>query len=204
MNQAIPLFILGFLMTLSSTAWSAEVIDDRRHWVGSSLFVLVNAFPVENPPNFYQINYGFRVTPKDSISFEAITWKYNAPLGIPFGSSFEDPDEAYPGTVQSFGVGAAYQRFLWKGFYTALHALPLLQHYRDTDEKIIQKGFQLFLTARLGYHVELFQNRFFIEPNVAVTHWPINTNVPASFARMEDHWPNYFLAEPGAHFGVNF
>ena len=60
------------------------------------------------------------------------------------------------------------------------------------------------MTYRLGYHVPLFKNRFFIEPSVAVTHWPINTNVPESFAALEHKWPKYFLLEPGLHFGYKF
>ena len=62
----------------------------------------------------------------------------------------------------------------------------------------------LFMTYRLGYHVQLFKNRFFIEPSVAMTHWPVKTNVPESFARLDSKWPSYFLFEPGLHFGVKF
>jgi hypothetical protein len=50
----------------------------------------------------------------------------------------------------------------------------------------------------------LFGNRFFIEPSLAVTHWTIKTNVPAEFAALDQKWPNYFLLEPGLHFGYKF
>jgi hypothetical protein len=73
----------------------------------------------------------------------------------------------------------------------------------EEGEKI-QNGFQLFLTGRVGYHIRLFKDRFFLEPSIAVTYWPINTNVPESFAEVEKKWPNYFLFEPGLHFGVKF
>lgn len=175
----------------------------RRHFAGSSLFILANLLSLSDPPVFYQLNYGYRLTPKDAISIEAITWRYHAPLGIPYGS-WGSPDEAYPGHITEYGVGAAYQRFLWKGAYSAIHALPLLQNYVNAEQEIIQRGFQLFLTFRLGYHVKLFQNRFFLEPNIAFTHWPVNTNVPETFADLEAKWPNYFLFEPGLHFGVAF
>nr|MBA2556074.1 hypothetical protein [Chloroflexota bacterium] len=126
------------------------------------------------------------------------------PLGIPFGPSYGSAAEGYPGSVREYGVGVAYQRFLWKGLYSAAHALPLVQEYRDTEGERIQRGFQLFLTARAGYRVGLFKDRYFLEPSIAATHWPINTNVPDSFAALESRWPNHFLLEPGLHFGVRF
>ena len=82
-----------------------------------------------------------------------------------------------------------------------MHAL---QKYLDDNNQKIQNGYQLFMTYRAGYHIPLFENRFFIEPSIAITHWPINTNVPTSFAQLESKWPNYFCFEPGLHFGVKF
>lgn len=110
----------------------------------------------------------------------------------------------YPGYIREFGVAFAYQRILWKGAYTAVHTMNALQKYVDDDNAKIQNGYQLFMTYRLGYHFELLNNRFFIEPGIAITNWPINTNVPATFAELESKWPNYFLLEPGLHFGVKF
>jgi hypothetical protein len=166
--------------------------------------MLMNLAPLSNPPSFYQLNYGYRATPNDVLSVEAITWRYHAPLGIPWGPSYDAPEEAYPGSVRSYGVGVAYQRFLWRGLYSAVHALPLRQIYYDTAGEKLGSGFQLFLTLRVGYHLELFSNRFFLEPSVACTYWPINTNLPDSFQKKESKWPNYFLLEPGLHFGVKF
>jgi hypothetical protein len=40
----------------------------RRHFAGSSMFVLANVLPISNPPSFYQINYGYRLTRKDAVS----------------------------------------------------------------------------------------------------------------------------------------
>jgi hypothetical protein len=174
----------------------------RRHYIGSSMFMLANLFP--NSANFYQLNYGYRLTPKDVLSIEAKTWTYPAPLGIPYGSSFGSKEEKYPGSVKSVGVALAYQRFLWRDFYTAAHAASFLQTYRNEKKEKIQNGYQLFCTFRLGYHLKLFKNRFFIEPSIAATYWPINTNMPESFRKMETKWPNYFLFEPGLHFGVKF
>ena len=176
----------------------------RRFFVGSSLFMLANLNTSDPNPDFVQLNVGYRITPKNVVSLEAKTWKYGWPLGIPYGKGQTAPEEKYPGYVRSFGVALAYQRFWWKGAYTAVHAMNALQRYVDADGKKIQNGYQLFMTYRLGYHIQLFRNRFFVEPGVAVTHWPVNTNVPESFARLERKWNSYFQFEPGLHFGIKF
>lgn len=174
----------------------------RRLFIGSSAFMIMNLAP--NPPSFYQLNVGYWLTKKDVISIETKTWTYKYPLGIPYGSSFESAEYEYPGYIREYGLGVAYQRYLWKDLYTAIHAVPFLQKYVDKDGKKIQNGFQLFMTGRIGYHVRLFKDRFFIEPSLAVTYWPINTNTPESFKKLEEKWPNYFLFEPGLHLGVKF
>ncbi len=174
----------------------------KRHFIGSSLFMLANLFP--NSGSFYQLNYGYRLTPKDVVSVEVKTWRYKAPLGIPYGPSYEAEKENYPGSVRSIGLALAYQRFLWRDFYTAVHAASFLQTYRNEKKEKIQDGYQLFCTFRLGYHLKLFKNKFFLEPSIAATYWPVNTNMPASFEVKEKKWNNYFLVEPGLHFGMKF
>lgn len=174
----------------------------RRRFVGSSAFMLFNALP--DPPAFYQANVGYRVTPRDAISAEAITWTYRAPLGIPYGSSYGAKSEEYPGRVRAIGVGVAYQHLFWRGLFAQAHALPLWQRFSDTNRRKIQDGFQLFTTLRAGYQVSLLSERWFIEPSVAATAWPINTNVPAAFAAADAKWNKYFLFEPGLHFGRRF
>jgi hypothetical protein len=110
----------------------------------------------------------------------------------------------YPGYVRTFGVALAYQRFLWKGLYTALHTAAFQTNYHYDSGEPSTKGFQIFMTGRLGYHLKFFNDRFFIEPGVAFTHWPVNTHVPESFKALDDKWPTYFLFEPGLHFGYKF
>jgi hypothetical protein len=178
----------------------------HKFFVGSTLFMLIgNVVPDDpNPPDFVQLNFGYRHTPKDVFSVELKTWKYAWPLGIPYGDSRTDEVEKYPGFVRSFGIGLVYQRFLWKGAYASIDAMNTLQRYVDAQDQQIQNGYQLFMTYRLGYHFQFLRNRFFFEPSIAVTHWPVNTNVPESFASLEKKWPNYFLMEPGLHFGINF
>lgn len=207
MQKQIVLLAAILALALSSAHGQKTEQDStyKKFFIGSSLFILANLNTNQaNPPDFFQLNFGYRITPKDVVSIEAKTWKYAWPLGIPYGKSYEDPQEKYPGYIRTFGVALVYQRFLWKGAYAAVHAMNASQKYVDEDNKKIQNGYQLFMTYRLGYHFPLFKNRFFIEPSVAMTHWPINTNVPESFAQLENKWPNYFLFEPGLHFGVKF
>lgn len=207
----IKLIVLIFSLLMLGVVNAQEELSDqpgkqdsthRQHFMGSSLFVLANFS--SDSPSFYQLDYGYRLTQKDAILIEAITWKYHAPLGIPYGSSHEDPDESYPGSVRAYGVGVGYQRFLWKSFYSTVHATPFYQRFVNAENKKIQEGFQLFLQLRFGYHMEFFNNQFYLEPSVAFNYWPINTNFPASFAKIESKWPNYFLFEPGLNFGINF
>lgn len=201
------LFILTLTLSITfSYAFGQKSKQDstyRRYFVGSTFFMLGN-LSSKNKPDFAQLNFGYRISPKDVVSVELKTWKYAWPLGIPYGDSFEAPEEKYPGYVRSLGVAFAYQRFLWKGAYAAVHAFNARQAYFDDNDNKIQNGYQLFMTYRLGYHIPLFKNRFFIEPSLAMTHWPINTNVPDSFQVLEKKWNNYFLFEPGLHFGVKF
>ena len=83
--------------------------------------------------------------------------------------------------MRTYGIAVAYQRFLWRGLYTAVNAVNGKQSYFDTNSKKIQNGYQLFMTYRLGYQVPLFKNKFFIEPSVAMTHRPIDSNMPENF-----------------------
>ena len=200
------LFSIALSMLVMSTVYSQSDTDeglDKRHFIGSTLFII--ATPLLSPsPEYFQLNYGYRITPKDVLSVEAITWAYQAPLGIPYGPDFDQAEFNYPGKVKAYGVGLAYKRFIWKGVYAQVHSTALHQDYIDEAGEKIQSGFQLFNTLRVGYHIKLFNNRLFIEPSIAATSWPINTNLPASFQVEEDKWKSYLLFEPGLHFGFNF
>ncbi len=199
-------FILALLFA-SFTVVGQDSKKDHpayKHFISSSLFMTVNLLPVANPPRFYQLNYGHRFTPKDALIVEAITWQYEAPVGIPYGPSYEDPAENFPGLVRDYGIGLAYQRFWWKGAYSTLHTVPFFKQYLNEDKEKIQNGFMLFMTLRAGYHFKFLKNRLFLEPSVACTFWPVNTNMPESFQVVEDRWPNYFLFEPGLNVGFQF
>ncbi|MFA6127727.1 MAG: hypothetical protein WC699_10505 [Bacteroidales bacterium] len=207
MNSKLFLLVmvLALAFTKANSQTQAKDSTYRKFFVGSTLWELGNFIPGDtNPPDLVQLHFGYRITPKNVISIEAKTWKYGWPLGIPYGKSFQAPGEGYNGYVRAFGIGLVFQHFWWKGAYTSIDAGNMLQRYMDEDNKHIQNGYQLFMTYRLGYHFQFFKNRFFIEPSVAITHWPINTNVPEAFAQVESKWPNYFLFEPGLHFGFKF
>ncbi|MDP3582618.1 MAG: hypothetical protein Q8S39_11845 [Ignavibacteria bacterium] len=173
---------------------------NRRHYIGSSLFLLGNLAPGD-PPYYFQLNYGYQLTPKDIIIVEAITWTYYGPIGLAtFGSTQE---KLYPGKVRAYGLGVGYQRFHWKNLYTTVQATPLLQQFFDSEDKKIQNGFQLYLQFILGYRFEFFNKRLFVEPAYALKYWPVNTNFPASFAAVESGAPK-FKFEPSLNFGFRF
>ncbi len=202
-TRIIPLIIILSISISSAFCQEKEEgINYKKHFIGSTVFMLANL--ASAPPNYYQLNYGYRITRKDVISIEAITWEYKGPVGRPYGSDFDNEQSNFPGYVKAYGVGLAYKRFIWKGAFAAIHSTALRQNYIDVNNKNIQSGFQLFNTLRFGYHFNLFKNRMFIEPSFAFTYWPINTNLPDSFQVEESKWPNYFLFEPGLHFGINF
>lgn len=196
-------FILMVTVLSMNGQYSKQDTTFKKCFVGSTFFMLGNFLP-ENKPDFAQLNLGYRITGKDVISLEVKTWKYQWSLGIPYGSDFEVPKEKFPGYVREYGFALAYQRYLWKGFYAGIHVMNAWQSFVDSNNNKIDNGFQIFNTYRLGYHFKLFQDRFFIEPSLAITHRPIQTEMPESFKQLDDKWNKFFLGEPGLHFGFNF
>jgi hypothetical protein len=199
---------IGLILVLISVLhvkaqYAKEDSTFRKHIIGSTMFMLGNLSSV-NRPDFVQFNYGYRITRKDVISLELKTWKYAWPLGIPYGKSFETSDEEFPGYIREYGFAIAYQRFLWKGLYTAVHLMNTWQTFVNDDGNKIDNGFQILNTYRAGYHIKLFKDRIFIQPSIAITHRPFHTKMPDSFKQIDDRWPKFFFGEPGLHFGFNF
>lgn len=191
---------------LQANAQYAEQDSTYRRWfIGSTIFLLGN-FATTNPPDFVQLNVGYRITGKDVITLEPKTWKYAWPNGIhPFlNSSYGKPEEKFPGYVREYGISIAYQRFLWKGLYADLNVMPSLQDFVSDKGKKIDNGFQIFNTYRIGYHIKLFKDRFFIQPSFAMTHRAYHTQLPDGFKQLDDKWPKIVFPEPGLHFGFNF
>jgi len=194
------------LFSLVNVTQSQTITKDSinyKNFVGTSLWSIANFFP--DAADFYELDYGYRYTGKNAILLRTITWKYNAPLGIPYNSSsYGSTDEKYQGYVRAFGIGIGYQRIIWRGLFSSVYATPFLQNFYNTDGKKLNNGFQLFLQAYIGYRIQLLKKRFYIEPSIAFNYWPVNTNFPSTFLQKENKWPNYFLFEPHLNLGLNF
>ncbi len=200
---------MGLAIVLASTI-QVKVQDDiqdttyKKWYIGSSFLMLGNLIPDDpNAPEYVQLNVGYRLIPKDVVSFEFKRSVYNWPIGIPFGSSFDAPGLNYPGHARILAPTLGYQRFWWKGVYTSIYALNAFEKYIDENKKKIGNGYTLYLNFHLGYQFKFFKNRFFFEPAIGCSYWPVRTNVPESFKEAEQKWPNYFI-QPGLHFGFNF
>jgi len=208
MQKKILLFALSlmFLSTLNVHAQYAKQDSTyKKCFVGSTLFMLGNLSSV-NRPDFVQLNMGYRLTGKDVIALEVRTWKYAWPLGIhPLANSaYGTPEEQFPGFIRELGFSLVYQRFLWKGLYAELNVMNAWQNFVNDDGNKIGNGFQIFNTYRLGYHIKLFKDRFFIQPSIAITHRPYHTKMPDGFRALDNKWSKFIIGEPGLHFGFNF
>lgn len=204
--QKIVLF-MGFVIILTSTiqlkAQTAKKDSTFRRWyIGSTLYLLGN-LDNRNNPEYIQINAGYRITPKDVLLLRFKRSIYSWPLGIPFGPDFDAPGLNYPGHAQILAPTIGYQRFWWKGVYTSIHALNAFETYFNQQKDKIGNGYTLYLDFYLGYQFKFFKNRFFFEPAIGISYWPIRSNVPDAFKAVEQRWPNYFI-QPGFDFGFNF
>ena len=185
------------VQTDSASVVTEKTTIEHRHTIGISLFMISNFLP--DPADFYQVNYTYRLSPKDAIVVQAKTWTYYEPLGT-YGNS----DELYPGKVISSGLGVGYRRYYWKNLYSTVQATSFFLQYYDDDDEKIQNGYQLYLQLRTGYAFEFFKKRLSLEPSFVFNYWPVYTNMPSSFEEIEDGAPNYYLFEPGLNIGYNF
>ena len=176
----------------------------KKYFVGSTLFLLGNLSTVEKP-DFVQLNIGYRITGNDVISCELITWKYAWPLGINplLNKSYGKSEEKYPGYIRDYGIGVVYQRYFWKGLYASVQVMPMMQTFVNDNGNKVDNGFQIFNTNRVGYHVKLFNDRFFIEPSLGIAGRAYHTVMPDGFKQKDDKWSKY-TPEIGLHFGYNF
>lgn len=81
MNIRLLFILTAFFLSSQLPLCSQYSKNDstyRKHFVGSTMFILGNFAPV-NPPEFGQLNLGYRLTHRDVISLELITWKYEWP-----------------------------------------------------------------------------------------------------------------------------
>ena len=199
-KKIILILIVLIIGTFQSHAqYQKSDTTHHKFFVGSTLFMLMNLSP-KNRPDFGQLNFGYRITGKDVVSLEVKTWKYYWSLGTQYTSS----KEPFPGYIREFGFALVYQRFWWKGLYSSVHVMNAWQTFVNDNGKKFDKGFQIFNTYRVGYHIKLFKDRFFIEPSLAITHRVFHTTMPDSFKKLDDKRSKFFFGEPGLHFGFNF
>ena len=175
---------------------SKENTPQYKHSIGSSLFMLGNL--LEDSPDYYLLTYGYRLNEKDRVFAEFNTWRYSEPLGT-YGKS----EAFYPGFVRAWGIGAGYQRFLWKGLFTTFQTTAFMKQYHDINNEKIQKGFQLYLQFVAGYRFQFFKDRLYAEPALALKYWPIDTRFPDNFAEIEAGAPKHIF-EPSLNFGFRF
>jgi hypothetical protein len=173
--------------------------------VSSTYLVFANFGPEKTNTHHYEFHFGYKLTPKDKIGIKVAGWKLFAPMGIQLWDPlFKKESEFFPGRLEECGIGVTYQRILWKGLFASIEILPLYKTYLDEANKEIGNGFKLYTTYHLGYHLPLFKDRLYIEPQVHCNYWPIDTNTPQGFNEKEHKWNNYFLFEPNIYIGVNF
>jgi hypothetical protein len=209
MQKKISWIGLAFILVsrLQVNAQYAKTDSTYKKWfIGSSLFVFLGNLDKENPPNFIQLNIGYRITGKDIITLAPKTWKYAWPNGIhPFlNKAYKKPEEKFPGYVREFGVTVSYTRFLWKGLYAQLDVMPTYQVFVNDKSKKNNTGFQIFNSYRVGYHIKLFKDKFFFQPSICMTHRAYHTSLPDGFKQLDDKWPKYIFPEPGLNIGFNF
>lgn len=202
-----PLFAVAVALCASQAAvWGEDAgaggdgrCADTPFVVETSLWMIANFFP--DSADFYQLNVGYELDSRNVLFIGATTWKYDHPLGIPYGGDFESDEEEYPGYVRSFGVGFGYQRFLWKGLYASAYLTPFLQTYHPSNGPSVM-GLQVYAQAHAGYQFSFLKDRLYLEPAVSCNYWPVMTGMPDAFLKTEAGWPNWFLFEPHLNIGI--
>ncbi len=140
--------VLVWVNSLHVNAQDAKKEATYRKWFVGSTFLLLGNLDKVNPPEFIQLNIGYRITPTNALSFEFKRFIYSLPLGIPWGPSFDAPGLNYPGHARILAPTIAYQHFWWKAVYTSVHALNAFEKYLDENNKKIGNGYTLYLTYR--------------------------------------------------------
>ncbi|HUX94618.1 MAG TPA: hypothetical protein VMV47_02705 [Bacteroidales bacterium] len=198
---------LAFSQNLPKTAkvTDKDAGPDYKCSVSTTYLTFLNFGAEKTNTHHYEFHLGYKLTPKDNIGIKVTSWELFAPMGIPLGDAIEMNESTfYPGKLGEKGIGVTYQRLLWKGLFATIEISPLKKTYFDENKKKIGNGFKLYTSYHLGYHIPLFKNRMFIEPQIHCNYWPIDTKAPQSFQEEESKWNNYFLFEPNLYIGVNF
>jgi len=199
----LKITLISLLTTcIFNLAHASQTEQNYDYQINASAFMLANL--IDDEPKYGHIEISKPINADTLIGIEFLTWQYSNPLGIPYGPKFDNPEEAFPGYIQDFGLGLTYQHFFYEQFFYKLHSTAFYQRYLDEHRDTIQSGFKLFAVARTGYKWEFGEGKYFVEPSIAVTSWPIDTNMPEDFQVVEEKWPKYFLFEPGLNLGFRF
>lgn len=206
--MAIAMFTsLAFCQNLDKTekAVNKHTHPAYKFSVSTTWLSFANFGDEKTNTHHYEFHFGYQITPKDKIGLKVSTWKLFAPMGIPIGDAIKKEESTFfPGRLGEKGIGLTYQRLLWKGLFASVEIMPLKKTYFDQNDKKIDDGFKLYTTYHLGYHIPLFKNRMYIEPQIHCNYWPIDTKAPQSFQEEENKWNNYMLFEPNLYLGINF
>jgi len=210
MRIIFTLFFLNFVLqqvfSQNSSATATKNNSEYKYSVYTTWLTFSNFGKPETNTHHYEFQFGYQLTPKDRIGVKFATWELFAPMGIPIWEiDLNDKEKFYPGRLKETGIGITYQHKLWKGLFTSIEIVPLFTTYKDQNANKISKGFKLYNSYHIGYHIPLFKKgRLFIEPQLHINHWPINNNVPETFKIEENKWNNYFLIEPNLYIGFKF
>lgn len=182
-----------------------DAIPFYKFSVSTTWLTFLNFGDEKTNTHHYEFHFGYQLTSKDKIGIKVASWKLFAPMGIPMWDPlFQDESEFFPGRLAECGIGVTYQRMLWKGLFATVEVLPLYKTYLDENNEETGDGFKLYTTFHAGYHMRLFKNRMFIEPQIHCNYWPVDTKAPQGFQERESKWNNYFLFEPNLYIGINF
>jgi len=206
LTSTILLIFTSLVFSQNSKSDSTQnPVPDYKFSVSTTYLTFMNfGGPEETNTHHVEFHFDYKFTPKDRIGIKVASWELFAPMGIQvWDSLFLNESEFFPGKLKERGTGISYQRMLWKGLFATVEVLPLIKTYYDADKLEIGHGFKLYTTYHLGYHISLFKNRAFIEPQIHCNWWPIDTNAPQSFAVKENKHVNYFLFEPNLYLGIN-
>ncbi|PKN72798.1 MAG: hypothetical protein CVU50_05595 [Candidatus Cloacimonetes bacterium HGW-Cloacimonetes-3] len=202
---ALSLTVLTFAFGKTTRNSAEESAQNYKYSVSTTYLSLVNFEEEKTNTHHYELHLGYKLSSKDKIGIKLATWKMFAPMGMPMEEQFKfDESNFYPGRLRETGIGVTYQRMLWKGLFVSTEILPQLKTYVDKDNKKLSNGFKLYTSYHLGYHVSLFKERVYLEPQIHCQYWPVDSNAPKAFKDKDDEWNNYFLFEPNLYLGLNF
>ena len=191
--------------TQSSKSSAIDSVPAYKFSVSTTFLTFINFGQEKTNTHHYELHFKYELTPKDKIGIKVATWKLFQTMGMPMAEQLKFADSNfYPGRLRESGIGVTYQRMIWKGLFATVEILPQLKTYLDENDKKISNGFKLYTSYHLGYHISLFKNRMFIEPQIHCNYWPIDTKAPQGFKEIDSKWNKYFLFEPNLHIGINF